>query len=86
MTVLDRAPGATTRSAAADVLLAAESEHVAHNYHPLEVVVSHGHGAVVTDVDGTTTWTSSRRTPRRTSGTATRASSRPPAPSSTASR
>ncbi|MGI3782154.1 MAG: ornithine--oxo-acid transaminase [Janthinobacterium lividum] len=52
MTVLDRALGVPPRPAAAG-LLAAESEHVAHNYHPLEVVVSHGHGAVVTDVDGT---------------------------------
>ena len=28
------------------------TEHLAHNYHPLEVVVSHGEGAWVTDVDG----------------------------------
>ncbi|SER34846.1 ornithine--oxo-acid transaminase [Microlunatus flavus] len=45
---------APTRSAAADALLAAEEEHLAHNYHPLEVVVSHGEGAVLTDVDGET--------------------------------
>ena len=30
----------------------AYTEHLAHNYHPLEVVVSHGDGAWVTDVDG----------------------------------
>ena len=29
-----------------------ENEHAAHNYHPLEVVVDHGEGAWVTDVDG----------------------------------
>jgi len=29
-----------------------EDEHAAHNYHPLEVVVDHGDGAWVTDVDG----------------------------------
>ena len=52
MTVLDRALDTPTRSAEAGALLAAESEHVAHNYHPLEVVVSHGQGAVLTDVDG----------------------------------
>ena len=34
-------------------LLATEDAHVAHNYHPLEVVVASGSGAVLTDVDGT---------------------------------
>lgn len=33
-------------------LIAAEEAHVAHNYHPLPVVVAHGEGAWVTDVDG----------------------------------
>ncbi len=33
-------------------LIAAEEAHVAHNYHPLPVVVAHGDGAWVTDVDG----------------------------------
>ncbi len=32
--------------------IALEEEHTAHNYHPLEVVVSHGDGAWVTDVTG----------------------------------
>ena len=32
--------------------LALEDEHAAHNYHPLDVVVSHGEGAWVTDVTG----------------------------------
>lgn len=32
--------------------IAREEEHAAHNYHPLPVVVSHGEGAWVTDVDG----------------------------------
>lgn len=38
-------------SLAAD-LLAAEDEHLTHNYHPLEVVVASGDGAWVTDVNG----------------------------------
>jgi ornithine--oxo-acid transaminase len=38
-----------TRSSA---LLRAEDAHVAHNYHPLDVVVAHGSGAVLTDIDG----------------------------------
>ncbi len=29
-----------------------EEEHAAHNYHPLPVVVAHGEGAWVTDVEG----------------------------------
>ena len=33
-------------------VIAAESEHVAHNYHPLPVVVSRGEGSWVTDVEG----------------------------------
>ena len=32
--------------------IALEEEHAAHNYHPLEVVVSHGEGAWVTDITG----------------------------------
>jgi ornithine--oxo-acid transaminase len=32
--------------------IALEEEHAAHNYHPLEVVVSHGQGAWVTDITG----------------------------------
>jgi ornithine--oxo-acid transaminase len=39
-------------STAATSYLRAEDEHAAHNYHPLEVVVSHGDGAWVVDVDG----------------------------------
>jgi ornithine--oxo-acid transaminase len=33
-------------------LIAVENEHVAHNYHPLEVVVAQGSGAVVVDTAG----------------------------------
>ncbi|MEV5069772.1 ornithine--oxo-acid transaminase [Microbacterium sp. LMI12-1-1.1] len=33
-------------------IIAAEAEHVAHNYHPLPVVISRGEGAWVTDVEG----------------------------------
>ncbi len=47
MTVLD---ATATRT---DELLALEAGRVAHNYHPLEVVVATGSGAALTDVDGT---------------------------------
>ena len=33
-------------------LLQLEDEHVAHNYHPLDVVISDASGAVLTDLDG----------------------------------
>ena len=36
----------------ASQLLRLEDEHVAHNYHPLDVVVSGGQGAVLTDTEG----------------------------------
>jgi ornithine--oxo-acid transaminase len=36
----------------ADALLQTEAAHVAHNYHPLEVVVTSGSGSVLTDVAG----------------------------------
>jgi ornithine--oxo-acid transaminase len=36
----------------ASQLLELEEEHVAHNYHPLDVVVASGSGAVLTDTDG----------------------------------
>jgi len=39
-------------SPGADALIAQESAHAAHNYHPLEVVVASGEGAWVTDVEG----------------------------------
>ncbi len=45
MTIMDT----TTR---ADRLLQAEDAHVAHNYHPLDVVVAGGAGAVLTDTAG----------------------------------
>ncbi|SDT38752.1 ornithine--oxo-acid transaminase [Friedmanniella luteola] len=53
MTVLDD-PTLTDQAVVspAAALLAVEDAHVAHNYHPLEVVVASGSGAVVTDVDG----------------------------------
>lgn len=40
---------ATTDAA---TLIAAEGEHLAHNYHPLPVVISRGEGSWVTDVEG----------------------------------
>lgn len=46
----------TTTTSPADALtgelIAAENAHVAHNYHPLPVVVARGEGAWVTDVEG----------------------------------
>ncbi|MCU1514240.1 MAG: Ornithine--oxo-acid aminotransferase [Microbacteriaceae bacterium] len=36
----------------ADQLIASENAHIAHTYHPLEVVVATADGAWVTDVDG----------------------------------
>lgn len=39
-------------SADSAALIAAESEHVAHNYHPLPVVVAEAEGSWVTDVEG----------------------------------
>ncbi len=52
MTILDEPTAAPAPTSAAGNLLVTEDAHVAHNYHPLEVVVSSGSGAVVTDVDG----------------------------------
>jgi ornithine--oxo-acid transaminase len=45
-------PTSFAASTAAAAFLRDEDEHAAHNYHPLEVVVSHGDGAWVVDVDG----------------------------------
>ncbi|MFB7883453.1 ornithine--oxo-acid transaminase [Microbacterium sp. NPDC056057] len=42
----------TSFDAAMSQIIAAEEEHVAHNYHPLPVVISRGEGAWVTDVEG----------------------------------
>ena len=33
-------------------IIAAEDAHVAHNYHPLPVVIARGEGAWVTDIEG----------------------------------
>jgi ornithine--oxo-acid transaminase len=41
-----------TLDAATTHLIASEEAHVAHNYHPLPVVVARGEGAWVTDVEG----------------------------------
>jgi len=48
----ETATGATMLSHTTQRFLDLEDEHAAHNYHPLEVVVDHGEGAWVTDVDG----------------------------------
>ena len=42
----------TSLDAAMSQIIAAEVQHVAHNYHPLPVVISRGEGAWVTDVEG----------------------------------
>ncbi|HEY5320536.1 MAG TPA: ornithine--oxo-acid transaminase [Galbitalea sp.] len=49
MTTTDTVPELDQQSAAA---IALENLHAAHNYHPLEVVVTSGEGAWVTDVTG----------------------------------
>jgi len=41
-----------TRATASSAAIAVEEAHTAHNYHPLEVVVAHGEGAWLTDVEG----------------------------------
>jgi ornithine--oxo-acid transaminase len=43
---------ATVTNASMAAAIALEEEHAAHNYHPLEVVVSSGDGAWVTDLAG----------------------------------
>lgn len=42
----------TSLDATMSQIIAAEEQHVAHNYHPLPVVISRGEGAWVTDVEG----------------------------------
>ena len=42
----------TTADAATTRLIDAEETHVAHNYHPLPVVIARGEGSWVTDVEG----------------------------------
>ncbi len=44
-------PGRVAPRSAADHIAAIDA-HTAHNYHPLDVVLAHGEGAWVTDVDG----------------------------------
>ncbi|GGR63673.1 ornithine--oxo-acid transaminase [Nocardioides luteus] len=51
MTLLNEAQDTAATSLTPAAFAAAEA-HSAHNYHPLEVVISHAEGAWVTDVDG----------------------------------
>jgi ornithine--oxo-acid transaminase len=51
MTLLNEAQDSVATSLTPAAFAAAEA-HSAHNYHPLEVVISHAEGAWVTDVDG----------------------------------
>jgi len=46
------APGVVSTSSTSKRYLEQVEEFGAHNYHPLDVVVSEGFGAWVTDVDG----------------------------------
>jgi len=52
----DRADKLSDRAVTLDTgtmrIIGAEEQHVAHNYHPLPVVISRGEGAWVTDVEG----------------------------------
>ncbi|TQJ30112.1 ornithine--oxo-acid transaminase [Microbacterium sp. SLBN-146] len=43
---------ASAPDAATTAVIEAEDAHVAHNYHPLPVVISRGEGAWVTDIEG----------------------------------
>ena len=53
MSVLEEAARAAAgRTATAAEQIADINAHAAHNYHPLDVVLAHGEGAWVTDVDG----------------------------------
>jgi len=47
-------------------------DHLAHNYHPLDVVVERGEGVVLTDVTAPNISTFLPRTRRPTSATGTR--------------
>ncbi|ADW70406.1 ornithine--oxo-acid transaminase [Granulicella tundricola] len=42
----------TTAALTASELIALEDQYGAHNYHPLDVVITHASGAWVTDIDG----------------------------------
>jgi ornithine--oxo-acid transaminase len=50
--ITDDLPRTNEDLTGAGALLQSEDAHVAHNYHPLEVVVARGSGAVLTDVHG----------------------------------
>ena len=55
MTVADHPVRTTEQHAAgsrAQALLESEDAHVAHDHHPLDVVVASGRGAVLTDTEG----------------------------------
>ncbi len=45
-------PTRTVSDAVTADIISAEEAHVAHNYHPLPVVISRGEGAWVTDIEG----------------------------------
>ena len=45
-------PGPTAHSAHTVAEIELVERYAAHNYHPLPVVLTHGEGAWVTDVDG----------------------------------
>jgi ornithine--oxo-acid transaminase len=51
-TPLDSLGGRELADAAMTRIIAGEEEHLAHNYHPLPVVISRGEGAWVTDIEG----------------------------------
>jgi acetylornithine/succinyldiaminopimelate/putrescine aminotransferase len=72
----------TVHSGASEAAIAAEHRHGAHNYLPLPVVLAHGEGVWVHDIEGRRYFDALPRTRRRTSGIATRGScTRPPSSS-----
>ena len=72
-----------TNLTSASQLLQLEDEHVAHNHHPLDVMVSDGSGGCSPTSRARSIWISWRRTPPTTSVTVIRRSSLPPRNSST---
>ena len=55
---------ATTDDLTSAQHIAVTERRAAHNYHPLPVVLNHGEGAWVTDLEGGATWIASRATRR----------------------
>ncbi len=62
-TQADPGPAPDGRGARTAAQISLVERYAAHNYHPLPVVLTHGEGAWVTDVEGGATSTASPATP-----------------------